>query len=241
MFRYLFVAFFSCLALSSFAQDQEENDEFAYTREFTYGFNFNTNGGLLGGLAVKHSRALGPKSYHSFGLEIVNVKHEKELRRQSGTGNFFIYGKQNYLYSIRLQYGRERILFRKAPEEGVQINGIVAAGPTIGLVAPYYIRYAFSPDDVRIVQYDPVLTPQISDTYGTGGVFQGIDESQVKIGVNLKAALSFEFGTFKSSVAGFEAGFLVEAFTEKIILVPTAQNRSLFTSAFFTLYYGTRR
>jgi hypothetical protein len=238
MFRYITIIFLF-ITFSTIAQ--EENEEFAYTREFTYGFNFNTNGGLLGGLMAKHSRLLSGKNYHSFGLEIVNVKHEKEIRRQSGTGNFFIFGKQNYLYSVRLQYGRERILFRKAPEEGVQINGIIAGGPTIGVLAPYYIRYAYSQEDVRVVKYDPRTTGDINKTLGTGGIFQGVSESEVKIGLNLKAALSFEFGTFKSSVAGFEAGFLVEAFPEEIILMPTVQNRAVFTSAFFTLYYGTRR
>ncbi|HYG39416.1 MAG TPA: hypothetical protein VD908_12385 [Cytophagales bacterium] len=239
MYKHIVVIFLCILTFSSVAQ--EENEEFEYTREFTYGFNFNTNGGLLGGVAIKHSRALNKKSYQSFGLEVVNVKHEKEVRSQSGTGNFFIFGKQNYLYSIRLQYGREIILFRKAPEEGVQINGILAAGPTIGLLAPYYIRYGFTSDDVRVVKYDPQETPDKIKTYGTGGILQGLDESQVKIGLNLKAALSFEFGTFKSSVAGFEAGFLVEGFPEKINLMPTAEKRAVFTSAFFTLYYGKRR
>lgn len=237
--KYIAILFLSFLSFASIAQ--EENEEFDYSRESIYGFNFNTNGGLLGGIMVKHSRALNKNAYQSFALEIVNVKHEKEVRTQSGTGNFFIYGKQNYLYSVRLQYGREWILFRKAPEEGVQINGILAGGPTIGLLAPYYIRYAFSNEDIRVVKYSPNETPDRLNTLGTGGILQGVDESEVKIGLNLKTALSFEFGTFKTSVAGFEAGFLVEGFPEKVILMPTVENRAIFTSAFFTLYYGRRR
>jgi hypothetical protein len=60
-------------------------------------------------------------------------------------------------------------------------------------------------------------------------------------GANLKAAINFELGTTKSQVTGFEAGFLLDAYTKKIDLMPAAKNYSVFPTLFITLFYGTRK
>ena len=224
-----------CFALPGMSQKSEEFD---YRTETIWGIKKSTTGGLISGVIFKHTRAITPRKFQSYGIELVNVKHPQEVRYTSFTGNSYIFGKANYLYSIRLQYGRDFVFFKKANQQGVQINGVLAAGPTIGLVAPYYIELA---NGTR-VPYD-VNNPNHERQFivGTGGLLQGLGESDVKIGVNLKAALSFEFGTFKNSISGFETGFMLEAFTDEIVLVPAAENRAVFPTVFITLIYGNRR
>ena len=234
-----FAPFLLCLFLASTAYAQTSED-YDYTREFIWGVNKNTNGGLIGGIVLKYSTALTPTTFQSFGLELMNVKHPKEYRTWNFNGNSFIYGKLNYLYSVRLQYGREKIFFKKAPQQGVQIAGILAAGPTIGVIAPYYVQVYVNQYESVTVPYDP-QTVTYNTIMGTGGIFEGLNESDVTIGANLKAAVSFEFGTFKSSVSGFEAGILLEAFPKKIEILPGADNNQFFTSAFITILFGTRR
>ena len=233
----LILVFSLGFCLSSYAQ--KSSSEFDYRTENIWGVKKSTTGGLISGFIFRHTRAITPKKFRTYGIELVNVKHPQEVRYTSSfTGNSYIYGKSNYLYSIRLQYGRDFVLFKKANQQGVQINGVVAAGPTIGLVAPYYIELG----NGQRVPYDAENPLHIRDNIiGTGGFLQGIGESEVKFGVNVKAALSFEFGTFKNSISGFEAGFMVEAFTEEIILVPAAENRAVFPSAFISLIYGNRK
>ena len=131
------VLFLFSIGLTSFAQTQDSYD---YNSEFTWGVNKNTSGGLIGGFVFKKARKLNERLLETYGLEIMNVKHPQESRLSSGTGNFFIYGKSNYLYSFRFQYGRDLIIFKKAPQQGVEIKAVVAAGPSFGLVAPYYIE-----------------------------------------------------------------------------------------------------
>ena len=76
---------------TSFAQTQ---DSYEYQSEFTWGINKNTSGGLIGGIVFKKARKLNDKWLETFGLELMNVKHPQEVRRNSSaTGNFFIYGK----------------------------------------------------------------------------------------------------------------------------------------------------
>ncbi|MEX2336251.1 MAG: hypothetical protein WD555_03165 [Fulvivirga sp.] len=217
----------------------------SYDREFIWGINKNTAGGLIGGFVIRSSKRISNHLYQSFGVEVVNVKHPLEVRRNSRlTGNLFIFGKSNYLYAIRAQYGREMVLFRKAPQQGVEVKAIFAVGPSLGVLAPYYIDYNVdqsSPSaNTKKEQYDP-NKHSYERILGTGNIMQGIQESELKLGANLKAALSFELGTMKSHVTGFEVGFLVDAYTEKIILMPTAENESIFPTAFITLFYGKRR
>lgn len=220
-----------------------DGQEYEYNSEWIWGLNKNTNGGLIGGFMLRFSRSRGNDFYETFGLELSNVKHPSELRVASQSGAFFTYGKSHYLYAIRLQYGREKLLFRKANQQGVQISAMASAGPTIGLEAPYYLSIG----DGRYEQYEavpgtnPPTYPSPQRFIGPGKLFQGLGESSVVPGLNTKASVLFEFGTYRSNVAGIEAGVMLEAFTREIIIVPSQPNKSVYSSVFFTLYWGTRK
>lgn len=236
-------ALFAVLYAFSFSGYAQTQDSYDYQTEFTWGINKNTYGGLIGGFVFKKARKLNERLLETYGLEIMNVKHPQEVRQNSqSTGNFFIYGKSNYLYALRFQYGRDVILFKKAPQQGVEIKAVAAIGPTIGVVAPYYIEIRGSSDFVTLrEQYDPKKHTNVSEIYGPGRLFEGLGESKIKIGANLKAAINFELGTIKSQVTGFEAGFLLDAYTSKVEMVPTAENYALYPTLFFTLFYGSRK
>ncbi|MEJ7643387.1 MAG: hypothetical protein WKF87_02220 [Chryseolinea sp.] len=243
-FERLFLLTIGVLFLSSSLSAQTQ-DSYEYGSEFTWGINKNTSGGLIGGLVFKKARKLkNDRVLETFGLEVINIKHPQEVRRNSvQTGNLFIYGKSNYLYALRLQYGRDFILFKKAPQQGVEIKGVFAVGPTIGLVAPYYVEYypegggggftVRAPYDPDVINVDYIA--------GTGRLFEGLGESKITPGANFKAALNFELGTLKSQVTGFEAGILVDAYVKTIEMMPTTKNYSVFPTLFITLFYGSRK
>jgi hypothetical protein len=222
----------------------QTRDSYEYSSEWTWGINKNTSGGFIGGFAFKHARRLGGRQFESFGLEIMNVKSQQEIRRSSpATGNFFIYGKTNYLYSFRFQYGRDFVLFQKAPQQGVEIKLVTAVGPSVGLLAPYYVEI---PTDGFIGSatepYDPSKTTHsFGNILGPGHLFEGVGQSNFKIGGNLKAALNFELGAIKSQVTGFEAGFLLDAYAGEVALMHNTSNPSVFPTAFVTLFYGGRK
>ncbi len=211
-----------------------------YSTEFIWGISKNTSSGLIGGFIFKHSKAISQDRFRTLGLELINVKHSHEVRLNSiSTGNFFIFAKEIYLYAVRGQYGREVILFRKAAQQGIQINAQVAIGPSIGILTPYYIEVISGVGNVKVpyksgeYNFDQIL--------GTGNLFQGLFESNITVGANLKSSLSFEFGAFKSNVSGVEMGFLIDAYVQKIEIIPAAENSALFPTAFITFYYGARR
>jgi hypothetical protein len=230
---------FVAIPIAGWCQTQ---DSYEYQSEFIWGFNKNTAGGLIGGMVFKKARKLkNNKVLETFGLELMNVKHSQEYRRPSQEGNSFIYGKTNYLYAVRLQYGRDLVLFKKAPQQGVEIKGVFAVGPSIGVVAPYYVEYKPSDGGNYTVRGPYTEDIQFSQIVGTGRLFEGLGESNVVIGGNLKAAINFELGTAKSQVTGFEAGFLLDAYSKPIELMVNTKNYSLFPTVFVTLFYGARK
>lgn len=218
------------------------SDNNSYTKEFRYGINKNTYGGLIGGIVLKRSLAVSERMYTTYGAELINITHPVEYRSTSRqTGNIYKYAKMNTLHTIRPQYGRDLVLFRKAPQQGAQIIAMLAVGPSIGIVAPYYIDLG---ENTGPVPYDPNnSTHKVGDNiHGTGGVLQGVltDPSFV-LGSHVKLGLSFEFGVFKKNVTGFEVGFLVEGYTKKIEIIDGAEPLQFLPSSFITVFWGSRK
>ncbi len=229
---------FGCYIPSTYAQVDGGND---FSREVIWGLNKNTNGGLIGGGIIRVGISEGRNIMTTYGLEISNVKHANEHTHRAASS--FVFGKQNYLYAIRLQYGKEKLLFRKASQQGVQISIGAAAGPTIGLESPYYILT----DRNTYEKFDPEAHDGIVSIQGSGRLFQGLGESKIIPGGNAKIFVNFEFGAFKNNVTGLEIGTMFEAYSRKVIIMGLPADRlkkinnAIFPSLYFNLYWGTRR
>ncbi|RYY14783.1 MAG: hypothetical protein EOO36_13680, partial [Cytophagaceae bacterium] len=208
------------------------SDEQSYRRETVFGINFNTQGGLIGGVNVRSSRIIDDRRLWFWSLEGVFFKNPKEetFTNQYTGGSFTLY-KSNYAFALRPSIGIQRILFRKAAESGVQVNGLLSAGPSIGLLMPYYISYdqtwasrggAGGPSQSDVIvdaQYDPNGPAKHNANYiiDRAPFFSGISHTKVVPGVHLRGGLSFEYGRYRDAVAGAEVGFLVEAYTKRLV------------------------
>jgi len=207
-----------------------------YTREFGYGINFNTIGGVLGGLKARAAFLAGKKSYHHFFLDAVRIKHPKEtLVYAAVSGRSFIYNKRYYLYVFRPMYGREWTLFRKDRDQGVHINAIVAGGTSIGLRAPYLVIY-----NGKEVHYDPAIHNDGNKMEGVGNYVAAFFKSEPIMGVCAKIALSFEIGAFKQSITGFEFGLMNDYFPKPIYMLYDSYGQQYFQSLYVSLYFGSR-
>jgi hypothetical protein len=224
-----------------------ENEFVYYKEQFLWGLNFNTRGGLIGGLNLRYSKALSERNYHTFSIDLVEIKHPREQRRASQlTGQFFIPGKQNYLYALRGQYGREAVLFKKARERGVQVNALATAGLSLGFLVPYYIEYLLLPPTVPfeqtvIEQFEPTKHPSFNLVRNSMGFAYGLGETKVLLGGGAKAALVFEYGSFDDNHVGFEAGLMLDAYQRRPILMPYADNQAFFPMLYITFFYGVSK
>ncbi|ARS37235.1 hypothetical protein [Pontibacter actiniarum] len=243
MIRFLAFILAAALLGATPALAQQQEDE-SFQNELSYGVNFNSNGGLIGGAFIRSSFYMNERMYQFGGIEVVEVKHPKENRYYSlVSGDSFIYGKKNYFFVVRPHYGRELVLFRKAADSGVQVNAIGAIGPSLGLLVPYYIDYNYNGNgtDIRTVPYDEREHANLDYILGSDTVFRGFGETKIKPGVHAKAGLSFEYGRYRESIAGIEVGVSVEYFPSKPVIIPLADNNNTFTAVYLNLYYGSRK
>lgn len=238
------------------AQNTDAEDD-SYQTVTTFGITTNTNSGIVGGFSFRQSKQLagtlfGMPQYRYLSVELVNVKHPKELQSSiNSVGSRFIDGKENYLLVLRPQYGREVKLFQRSADEGVAVSGILAAGPSLGIVKPYYLEvsYGNTSRTVPASQVNGFSTANGEAVTGAGNFFQGFGQSKLTVGLNLKAALSFELSAFRNNTTGVEIGFLSEVFPNRIVIIPntvaggepTDGNRSFFTSGYVTLFFGSKK
>jgi hypothetical protein len=232
---------FSELKAQFQAKKEFDDDDFLYRRETMYGLNTNTISGLLGGVVIKHNRVISHGAYHFFSVEATNVRHPREVR----TVNFnatstFIFQKLNYFVPLRLQYGREQILFRKAARQGVQVSWVYAAGPTLGILAPYVIRYRNRDNFIFVEPFNP-NTHETDRILGTAGFFQSVFKARIKPGISAKTSLLFEFGRKSKVATAAETGFMIDAYTQKIPIMNKVENQQVYTSLFLNFYIGRRK
>jgi hypothetical protein len=221
-----------------------------------FGVNFNSQGGLLGGASIRSARVLDDEWLRFWSLEGVMLKTAKEQQEGTELGGSYVKRKLNYAFALRPSYGVQRVLFRKAADAGVQVNGLLSAGPSIGLLMPYYIVYdrttALSggvpnpqTDDIVTEQYDPAKHPNLNGILDRGPLFSGIGQTKFVPGFHVRGGFSFEYGRYRDAVTGVEAGFMVEAYAKRLlVLSPTTErdqlNRQFFPSVYLTLYFGHR-
>jgi hypothetical protein len=251
----LLLLLFGCVLTESHAQRRSappaETEEENYTESSCYGINANTNGGILSGGVFKKTKKIdtelwGHRQYRYLAVELVNVKHPKEASVTTGNGGRFTPGKANYFFVIRPQYGREIVLSSRNADEGISINAILAAGPSIGIVKPYYIMYQAKAGRILQEPYDPIKHVNPDAITGAGNFLQGIGDSKINMGVHVKAALNFELSAFRNTSTGLEIGFIGEFFTKKApiiaVLSSSAEpNHASFSAAYITLFFGNRK
>ncbi len=215
---------------------QETDGE--YEVENVFGISKASNGGLISGFYFRHSKVLGEGNLMNYGIEVVNIKHGRETKETTITGSSFVFGKSNYLLAIRPTYGREKVLFKKAPQQGARITALVAVGPSFGVEVPYFIEL----NGNRKEQYDPG-NPNHARNFiiGAAGPFRGIGQSNFVLGAHAKASLTFETNSTKKRVFGVELGFSLDVYSREIEILPVSNNQSTFAAAFIAIYFGRRR
>jgi hypothetical protein len=236
-----------------------DTDEENFKTVTTFGITTNTNAGLIGGFVYRQSKVLpgtlfGRKQHQYLSLEVVNIKHPKEVQSAAGSfGSRFVYGKENYLFVIRPQYGREITLFQRNADEGVAVNAIFAVGPSLGIIKPYYVKIQEGNRQYSIPYSETIDANGIRKNLNVvdkGGFFEGFGQSKFTVGVNIKTAVSFELSAFRNNTTGVEIGFLTEIFPQKIIIIPNGDprlgskeigNRGFFTSGYITLFFGSKK
>jgi len=200
------------------------------------------------GINVKSAKKIEGPIWRVLDFDFISMKHPKERRVRSSSfsapGSYF-YGKLNYTYFLRADYGRRWDLGIKLYKNTIATRFQVSAGPTIALLKPVYLEiYYPTPDNssgfLVSEKYDPAIHKDASMIFGNASFIKGIGDTKARIGLNFKANFQFDWSDYHDQVQSIELGTVIDAFGNNIPIIAGAQNKNIFTTLYICLNIGNR-
>ena len=181
-----------------------------------------------------------------FGVDVLNMKHPKEVKsfnvfNENSKG--YVFGKLNYLYVIRPQFGYKKLLYDKLRPSGVEISYILTAGPSVGIARPVYLEILKFDQFVGIVPVEEKYNPEahnIFNIYGRARGGKGWGEIKFHPGLFAKAGLNFEYGVDSDGIKSMEVGVTADVFPTRIPLMANIDNKVVFVSFYIALQIGKK-
>lgn len=255
---FLFIVVAS-LSFNSFAQDrrknqreqnrerinniikQQEEGVITYRKSFAFGAKMITDGY---GIFFELGRASSVKKGLLYQLEISERKHEKEEKLNSYFSNSvpYIYGKENYVYPIKLGVQQQTLLGNKSNKNGVAITANYGGGVIASLLRPYYVQVQKG-NGIDYIKYDSPDSSQFlgSQIFGGPGLGKGWNELKVVPGVYAKAAVRFDYGAYNEIISALEVGVTGEYYTKEIPQMAYNTQKQFFFGGYVAIIFGKRK
>ncbi len=202
------------------------------------------------GLQFFYGKYRTAKDRHLMGIEIVGMKHPKEIKSfnpwyEDSRGYF--YGKLNSLMIVRPIYGRKHRITEKIRKSGVELNYVWGIGPALGLLKPVYLQIGEPRDPpyrtIVVERYDP-LQHFANNIYGRASWFRGGGGMQLRPGAHARLALNFEYAGENTGVKAIEVGATIDVFPEVVPIMaelPDVQNKQFFLEFYVALQFGGKK
>lgn len=252
----VFVLLFGIVqAQSSYQQIDYNGQGVVYDRELAIDLRLHTNGFALAANFGRIKTYYRTRYYH---IEIGELKHPKEYRqsfdnfRSAGTSRSFIFGKQNNFFVLRGGIGEKRYFSEKARRKGLAIGINYEAGPSIGILKPYYleINRPVDPSSSEFFRVSERYSEENASAFldvtliqGASGFSKGLSELSFIPGLHLKGSVHFDWGAFDEFVKAIEAGIMADIYIREVPIladVEFAENRPFFINLFINLQLGKR-
>lgn len=213
--------------------------------EFSGGFFWHARGM---GMSIKSGKKVKEGTWRMLNFELINMRHEKERRVRSASfsapGSFF-FGKMNYVYFLRSGFGRRWDIGNKLYKNTLATRAGFSVGPTISFLKPVYLEIYYPGPDQQSgylvsEKYDPDKHNDPSIIFGNSPLLKGISETKLRIGINAKASIEFDWSDYHDQVQSLEFGIAVDAFGSEIPILAFAKNKNVFTSLYICLNIGNR-
>jgi hypothetical protein len=224
-----------------------------YNRERTLNLKITTNRGIAPGVEFGKLQTYYKTTY--FQVNAGNIRHAKEQRQSAPPApNYtlrpYIYGKRNSFLALRAGWGAKRYYSEKARQKGVALGISYSAGPTLGILKPYYLalrRKSDNPTQSRVTyeKYSDENASAFLDNtliVGAGAFTRGLSEISFLPGGNASLAFHLDWGAFDEFVKALEIGVMADVFIKKApILIADTQNNRTFVNFFVNLQFGKRK
>ena len=180
-------------------------------------------------------------------VDLMSFNHDKEYKI---FGSFdenakkFIFGKKNSLYTLRLGFGKRKILYEKLRDNGLQITMNYTVGPSLGLVKPVFLevfKYDFTGKIAGIAteRYDSELH-NFYNIYGRAPWSAGLMETKINPGMFFKFGLDFDYSSNREILNSLEVGVSLDVFSKPVVLMVENNSYRFYPSVYINCSIGNK-
>ena len=221
---------------------EEEEGVITYKKSFLFGAKLISDGY---GAFFELGRASSVKKATLFQLEISERKAIKEDKQSNQYINSipFIFGKQNFVYPVKLGVQQQMLLGNKSNKNGVSVTANYGGGISLSFLRPYYVQVQKGNDYVY-VKYDSEDSALFLNQPGifAGPTFsKGWSDITVTPGLYAKTAVRFDYGSYNEVISAIEIGITGEYYSKKIPILVLTPQKSFFFSGYVSILFGKRR
>jgi hypothetical protein len=177
-------------------------------------------------------------------LSFQSIKHSRETKVRNAryvNPKPYVYGKLNGAATIRLSYSMSKQIGQHMTSKPSVFWGF-SAGPSLGILKPYYIGYQSNAPESN----SPALIPQSTETianqdfiYGPATWTLGTDELSFKPGLHFATYLSINWN-HSFYFQSWESGVRFDYFPQELEILHLANNKA-FMSIYTSYLIGKHR
>jgi len=259
MRKIIFIIFIISISIGAFAQEtkkqrqaekrarvnnmikEEEEGVITYRKSFLFGAKLISDGY---GAFFELGRAGSVKRSTLYQLEISERKTVKDDKQSNPYLNSvpFIYGKENFVYPVKLGVQEQILLGNKSNKNGVSVTANYGGGVALSLLRPYYLEVQKGNDYVYVKYNSPDSSLFLNGPIIAGPTFsKGWSDMTVTPGLYAKTALRFDYASYNEIISAIEVGITGEYYSKKIPILLQNPERSFFFSGYVSILFGKRK
>lgn len=240
--RFLLLVFLLLiLTLNAYCQEiSEDMPKIFYRNEKTLGLQLNTNGW---GIGYRYGDRINYFEKRNYDIDFSIIKHPKEIKSSSTFiySESFVFGKLNYVFDLRVGYGKQNEMFSKRDPGSVAIRYFYSVGPSVAFLKPIYYEILYPVNDsvygIRKEKFNPDIHTS-GDIKGKSSFFDGFDEIKLVPGAYLKAGVNFEFSQSETLIHALEAGVMIQAYLNSLEIMAVDDNQQFYFTLFVSYRFG---
>ncbi len=227
--------------IAAYGQDLSEGmPKIFYKNEKTMGVQLNTNGW---GIGYRYGDRINYFEKRIYEVDFSIIKHPKEVKSSSTfiSSESFVFGKLNYVFDLRVGYGKQNEMFSKRDPGSVAIRYYYSVGPAVAIQKPIYYEILYPVNDsvygIRKEKFNADIHTS-GDINGKTSFFDGIDEISLVPGAFFKLGINFEFSQSETLIHALEAGAMVQTYLNNLEIMDVDDNQQLYFTLFVSYRFG---